>query len=148
MLNLRGTDKAGRDIRDPLATVSAGGNHAGLILGFLQHYYGTGGQDQSLHDPLGALTAKARHGLVTVTVRRTIYVITDIGTRMLEPEEGAAAHGFAKGSLPDMITIDGKSRRLTKTEKYHLVGNSVPPRMVRLLAECNVRRELVAEAAQ
>lgn len=148
MLNLRGTDKAGRDIRDPLATVSAGGNHAGLILGFLQHYYGTGGQDQSLHDPLGALTAKARHGLVTVTVRRTTYVITDIGTRMLEPEEGAAAHGFAKGSLPDVITIDGKSRRLTKTEKYHLVGNSVPPLMVQLLAECNVRRELVAEAAE
>ncbi|RYC10060.1 DNA cytosine methyltransferase [Ciceribacter ferrooxidans] len=149
MLNLRGTDKAGRDAREPLATVSAGGSHAGLILGFLQHYYGTGGQDQSLADPLGALTAKARHGLVTVKVGRETYVITDIGMRMLEPEEGAAAHGFAKGSLPDTITIDGKTRKLTKTEKYHLVGNSVPPRMVQLLAECNVRRELVSlEAAE
>jgi len=149
MLNLRGTDKAGRDAREPLATVSAGGSHAGLILGFLQHYYGTGGQDQSLADPLGALTAKARHGLVTVKVGRETYVITDIGMRMLEPEEGAAAHGFAPGSLPDTITIDGKTRKLTKTEKYHLVGNSVPPRMVQLLAECNVRRELVSlEAAE
>ncbi|MDI6838914.1 MAG: DNA cytosine methyltransferase, partial [Rhizobiaceae bacterium] len=80
---------------------------------------------------------------------RETYVITDIGMRMLEPEEGAAAHGFAKGSLPDTITIDGKTRKLTKTEKYHLVGNSVPPRMVQLLAECNVRRELVSlEAAE
>mgnify|MGYP001370483267 CR=1 FL=1 len=148
MLNLRGTDKAGRDVRDPLAAVNAGGNHAGLILGFLQHYYGTGGQDQSLADPLGALTAKARHGLVTVKVGKETYVITDIGMRMLEPEEGAAAHGFAKGALPDTITIDGKTRKLTKTEKYHLVGNSVPPRMVRLLAECNVRRELAMEAAE
>lgn len=147
MLNLRGTDKCGRDARDPLATVNAGGNHAGLILGFLQHYYGTGGQDQSLADPLGALTAKARHGLVTVKLGRETYVITDIGMRMLEPEEGAAAHGFKPGSLPDTITIDGKERRLTKTEKYHLVGNSVPPRMVQLLAECNVRREF-AEAAE
>lgn len=148
MLNLRGTDKAGRDAREPLAAVSAGGSHAGLILGFLQHYYGTGGQDQPLDDPLGALTAKARHGLVTVKVGRETYVITDIGMRMLEPEEGAAAHGFAPGSLPEMITIDGRTRKLTKTEKYHLVGNSVPPRMVRLLAECNVRRELAMEAAE
>ncbi|MGH6807605.1 MAG: DNA cytosine methyltransferase [Ensifer adhaerens] len=147
MLNLRGTDKCGCDAREPLATVSAGGNHAGLILGFLQHYYGTGGQDQSLSDPLGALTAKARHGLVTVKVGRETFVITDIGMRMLEPEEGAAAHGFRPGSLPETITIDGKERRLTKTEKYHLVGNSVPPRMVQLLAEYNVRREF-AEAAE
>lgn len=148
MLNLRGSDQAGRDVREPVTALCAGGNHAGLILGFLQHYYGTGGQDQSLADPLGALTAKARHGLVTVKVGRDTYVITDIGMRMLEPEEGAAAHGFAKGSLPDTIELDGKTVRLTKTQKYHLVGNSVPPRMVQLLAECNVRRELVREAAE
>lgn len=148
MLNLRGTDKAGRDIREPLSAVSAGGNHAGLILGFLQHYYGTGGQDQSLDDPLGALTSKARHGLVTVKIGRDTYVITDIGVRMLEPEEGAAAHGFKPGALPDQITIDGKVQKLTKTQKYHLVGNSVPPKMIRLLAELNVRHELVMEAAE
>lgn len=148
MLNLRGSDKAGRDIREPVTALCANGNHAGLILGFLQHYYGTGGQDQSLSDPLGALTAKARHGLVTVKVGRETYVITDIGMRMLEPEEGAAAHGFAKGSLPDTIELDGKTVKLTKTQKYHLVGNSVPPRMVKLLAERNVRRELVREAAE
>lgn len=149
MLNLRGSDKAGRDAREPVTALCASGNHAGLILGFLQHYYGSGGQDQSLDDPLGALTSKARHGLVTVKVGRDTYVITDIGMRMLEPEEGAAAHGFAKGSLPDTITIDGKVIRLTKTQKYHLVGNSVPPEMVRLLAVHNVRRELVTlEAAE
>jgi DNA (cytosine-5)-methyltransferase 1 len=75
------------------------------------------------------------------------HYIDDIGMRMLEPEEGAAAHGFAKGALPDEIEIDGKRRRLTKTEKYHLVGNSVPPEMIRLLAECNVAPAF-AEAAE
>ncbi len=148
MLALRGTNKNGRDARDPAATITAGGNHAGLVLGFLHAYYsGNGGYEQTLDDPLGALTQKARHGLVTVKVKGAEYVLTDIGMRMLEPEEGAAAHGFKKGSLPDTITLDGKEVRLTKTQKYHLVGNSVPPKMIRLLAEHNVRREF-AEAAE
>lgn len=145
---MRGSDVAGQDIRQPVPAIMAGGNHANLILAFLQRYYSEGGQDQDIVDPLTALTAKARHGLVTVDVRGVEMVMTDILIRMLEPEEGAAAHGFAPGSLPDQITIDGKVRRLTKTEKYHLVGNSVPPHMVKLLAELNGRRELAAEAAE
>lgn len=162
MMALRGTNRHGRDIQEPVATVTAGGCHAGvmaadlgedandnahLILGFLQHYYSNGKQDDDIAAPLGALTQKARHGLVTATVGRETFVINDIGMRMLEPEEGAAAHGFARGSLPDKITIDGVERKLTKTEKYHLVGNSVPPEMIRLLAACNVRQEF-AEAAE
>lgn len=145
--NLRGTNRDGRAIEEPLSTISAGGSHAHLILAFLQHYYGSGKQDDDVRQPLGALTGKARYGLVEVMVRGVPHYIDDIGIRMLEPEEGAAAHEFKPGSLPPEITIDGKTRRLTKTEKYHLVGNSVPPRMVRLLAECNVRRAF-AEAAE
>lgn len=144
--DMHGTNVAGRDIGEPLAALSAGGNHAHLILGFLQRYFGQGGQDQGLHDPLTALTGKARHGLVTVTVNGVEQVLTDIGTRMFEPEEGAAAHGFPLGSLPDRICIDGNWRRLTKTEKYHLVGNSVPPLPVKRLAEANCRRELMVAA--
>lgn len=145
---MRGSDDAGQPVDHPMPTQTAGGCHEHLILGFLQHYYSSGGQDQALGDPLGAITAKARHGLVTVRVAGTDYVMTDILIRMLEPEEGAAAHGFRPGALPATVTIDGRTRRLTKTQKYHLVGNSVPPRMVQLLAEANVRRELVAEAAE
>ena len=136
----------GRDVEEPLAAPT-GKSHAHLILGFLQHYFGSGKQDDDLRAPLGALTSKARYGLVEVNVRGRTFVIDDIGTRMLEPEEGAAAHGFAPGSLPNEITIDGVTRQLTKTQKYHLVGNSVPPRMIRLLAECNVRPAF-AEAAE
>ncbi|WP_036790226.1 DNA cytosine methyltransferase [Pleomorphomonas koreensis] len=145
---MRGADVAGQPVTLPMPTQTAGGGHETLILGFLQHYYSTGGQDGDLADPLAALTAKARHGLVTVEVDGVDYVMTDILCRMLEPEEGAACHGFLPGSLPAEIVVDGKRQRLTKTQKYHLVGNSVPPRMVQLLAERNVRRELVMEAAE
>lgn len=145
--NMHGTNRDGRPIDEPLSTVSAGGSHAHLILGFLQHYFGSGKQDDDVRQPLGALTGKARYGLVEVMVKGVPHYIDDIGIRMLEPEEGAAAHGFKPGSLPDEITIDGKTRRLTKTEKYHLVGNSVPPRMIKLIAECNVRHAF-AEAAE
>ncbi|WP_296100323.1 DNA cytosine methyltransferase [uncultured Agrobacterium sp.] len=148
MLALRGTNKDGRDIEEPSATITAGGNHAGLILGFLQAYYsGSGGYEQTLGDPIGALTQKARHGLVVVKVKGTEYVLTDIAMRMLEPEEGAASHGFPPGSLPDTIMLDGIEKRLTKTQKYELVGNSVPPKMIRLLAEHNARHAF-AEAAE
>lgn len=147
-----GTRADARAVDEPLATVSASGNHAHLILGFLQHYFGSGKQDDDLRSPIGALTAKARYGLVEVMVKGVPHVLTDIGIRMVEPEEGAAAHGFKPGCLAHEITIvDGKGRTvtrpLTKTEKYHLVGNSVPPRMIQLLAELNVRHEL-AEAAE
>lgn len=148
LLALRGTNKSGRDARDPAATIMAGGNHAGLILAFLQHYYSNGKTDDDLHSPLGALTAKARHGLVTVKARGCDYVMTDVGMRMFEPEEGAAAHGFKSNVFPEWIVVNGKRRRLTKTDKYHLVGNSVPPEMVQMLAEDNGRRELVLEAAE
>lgn len=137
---------AGRDVEEPLAAPTSK-SHAQLILGFLQHYYGSGKQDDDARAPLGALTSKARYGLVEVTVRGQTFIIADIGTRMLEPEEGAAAHGFPPGALPSEITIDGVTRPLTKTQKYHLVGNSVPPKMIRLLAECNARAAF-AEAAE
>lgn len=143
---MRGRSTSARDAREPLAAVSAK-SHAHLILPFLQHYYSNGKTDDDVQSPLGALTSKARYGLVEVKVRGETYVIDDIGTRMLEPEEGAAAHGFKPGALPDEVTIDGEARRLTKTQKYHLVGNSVPPRMIQLLAELNVRPAL-AEAAE
>jgi DNA (cytosine-5)-methyltransferase 1 len=147
LADMRGRSPGGRSAAEPMTAPTAG-SHAHLILAFLQRYYSEGGQDQGIADPLTALTAKARHGLVTVDVRGASFVLDDILMRMLEPEEGAAAHGFAPGSLPDEITIDGRTRRLTKTQKYHLVGNSVPPEMVRLLAACNVRPALAVRAAE
>ncbi len=145
LADMRGRSPGGRDAAEPVSALT-GGSNAHLILGFLQHYFGSGKQDDDVRNPLGALTAKARYGLVEVMVRKIAHYIDDIGIRMLEPEEGAAAHGFARGALPDTVTINGIIRRLTKTEKYHLVGNSVPPWMIELLARANVRPELMVAA--
>jgi DNA (cytosine-5)-methyltransferase 1 len=146
LTELRGTSKAGREIEEPVPALMAGGRHAGLVYAFMQHYYSTGGQDQEIRDPLGATTGKARHGLVTVKAMGEEMVLSDICMRMFTPEEGAAAHGFPKGALPDEIEVGGKVRRLTKTQKYSLVGNSVPPRMVELIARANVRPALATAA--
>jgi DNA (cytosine-5)-methyltransferase 1 len=152
MASLRGTARDGRDVREPSPALTAEGNHEMLILPFLQAYYSSGGQDQGARDPLLAVTAKARHGLVTVEVDGVTMVITDICMRMLDPLEGARAHGFDPASLLHVIEVTDKRGRVTrrpptKTEIGHLVGNSVPPRMVQLLAEANVRRELAGAAA-
>ncbi|AKR57994.1 C-5 cytosine-specific DNA methylase [Devosia sp. H5989] len=146
---LRGADVAGQDICEPLPTQTCGGGHEMLIMPFLQTYYGSGDNNHSALDPLHTVTAGDRHGLVTVEVDGQTMVITDIMMRMLDWSEGARAHGFEPESLMHEIEVVDSRGRVTrrkpnKTECGHLIGNSVPPRMVRLLAECNARRELVA----
>jgi DNA (cytosine-5)-methyltransferase 1 len=149
--SLRGTNVDGCEIDLPLPAQSAGGNHEMLILPFLQAYYMSGSEGQRSDDPLRALTAKARHGLVTVEVDGQTMVMTDICMRMLDPLEGAAAHGFDPRSFDHLITVTDakgrqKVRKPTKTEIGHLVGHSVPKRMVQLLAEANVEPELMVAA--
>lgn len=109
---------------------------------FIRSYYSQGKQDQAIADPLGTVTTKARHALIIVPPDGPATM------RMLSPEECAAAQGFKPGALPEVVEIDGQRRRLTKTERYALVGNSVPPRWAELLARLNVRRELSMEAAE
>jgi DNA (cytosine-5)-methyltransferase 1 len=145
--SLRGTNVDGRDLQQPAPAQSAGGFHEMLILPFLQAYYQCGSVGGRVDDPLRALTERARHGLVTVVIDGVTLVITDICMRMIDPLEGAKAHGFDPKSLLIEIEITDKRgrtvrRKLTKTEMGHLVGNSVPPLMVRLLVEHNVHRAL------
>lgn len=149
--SLRGTDIDGQDIREPLPTQSAGGNHEMLIMPFLQTYYGSGDNNHDVRDPLHTMTVGDRHGLVTVEVDGQTMVITDIMMRMLDWSEGARAHGFDPDSLRHEIeVVDGKGnvkrRPPNKTECGHLIGNSVPPHMVELLAGLNVMPELMVAA--
>ncbi len=147
LIHQRGTSSA-LPADGPLPTVTTGGNrggdHIGQVAAFLTKYYGTGGQDQSARSPLGALSTADRFGIVGVTIAGQAYVVADIGMRMLEPEEAAAAHELR---LPDTIEINGVRRALTKTEKMRLVGNSVPKRMARLLAEANSRHAITGRAS-
>ncbi|MBB3396857.1 DNA cytosine methyltransferase [Rhizobium sp. BK060] len=152
LTRLRGNDKDGQDICHPLPTQTCGGGHEMLIMPFLQAYYGSGSEGGRADDPLRALTGLARHGLVTVEVNGQTMVITDICMRMLDPLEGAAAHGFDPTSFDHVIEFtDERGKRVkrkpSKRELGHLVGNSVPKKMITLLAECNGRYEFV-EAAE
>lgn len=138
LLHLRGNCD-GRDVDDPLMTVSAAGQHHGLVectlspseeagalrvAAFLMRYYGQGGQWSGLDDPLTTITTKDRMALVTVTIAGTPYVIVDIGLRMLEPRELYNANDFP----PDYIIDRGHdSRRFSKSAQVRMVGNSVDP---------------------
>jgi DNA (cytosine-5)-methyltransferase 1 len=142
LAHLRGTGTA-LPADGPLPTLTTsggrGGGHVAAVAAFLTKYYGEGGVAQEADEPLHTVSTKARFGVVTTTIAGQPYIVADIGMRMLAPEEAAAAHELR---LPAEIEIDGRRRRLTKSEAMRLIGNSVPKRMARLLAEANVRHAL------
>jgi DNA (cytosine-5)-methyltransferase 1 len=141
--HLRGTSNV-LDATNPVPTITAGGGHVATVAAFMTKYYSSGGQDQACDEPLHTLATKARFSVVSVAIHGVPYVVSDIGMRMLSPHEAAAAHEL---TLPAAITINGTVRPLTKTECMRLVGNSVPKRMARLLAQANAAHALYSPAA-
>lgn len=146
------------DPAQPIRTLLAGGTHQPLIecelspeaaagaervAAFLMTYYGTGGQWADLGLPSPPVTTRDRLALVTVTLGGTDYVITDIGMRMLDPDELFACQGF-----PPSYVIDRRpdGRKLPKYEQTHMCGNSVSPPPMRALVECNVGELVAAES--
>ena len=123
------------DMRDPKKTVLAGGTHAAEVRAFLIKYYGTGGQEQSVDDPLHTATAKARFGLVTV--RGETYQIADIGMRMLTPRELFRAQGFPDSYQIETGSTPAGAISLNKTAQVRMCGNSVCPPMARALVAAN-----------
>ncbi len=124
----RGTCAHGQDARETMPTVTAGGYHLAEVRAFLIKYYSSGGQDQSLTDPMHTLTHRARLGLVTVQGQD--YQIVDIGLRMLQPDELLRAQfgRFAK----DYVLIGTKARQVAA------IGNSVPPELAEAVVRANV----------
>ena len=138
LLHLRGNCDA-RPLDEPLRTVSAGGEHHGLVeyrlskgdeagalrcAAFLMRYHGTGGQWCDLRGPMTTVTTHDRLALVTVWIRGEPWVIVDICLRMLEPRELYRAQGF-----PDSYVIDRghDGRKFSKATQIRLCGNAVPP---------------------
>ena len=116
----------GDSVNSPIGTVTAGSNgHAALVKAFLVKYYGEGGQDQSLREPMHTIPTKDRMGLVTVAEEE--HYIADIGMRMLVPRELYRAQGFPESYIIDR-GADGKP--LTKTAQVRMCGNSVCPPLV------------------
>lgn len=142
-------DGAGQDLRNPAPTICAKGSIQRLVsvelspeqqagaervAAFLVNYYGNG-TALDLREPLDTVTTRDRMALVTVMVRGTPYVVTDIRLRMLRPDELFRAQGFPRDYIIDR-TADG--RPISNTNAVRMVGNSVSPPPLRALAEANL----------
>ncbi len=150
---------AGQALRDPAPTICAKGSIQRLVsvelspeqqagaervAAFLVNYYGAG-TALDLREPLDTVTTRDRMALVTVMVRGTPYVITDIRLRMLRPDELFRAQGFPPDYVIDR-TADG--RPISATHAVRMVGNSVSPPPLRALAEANLEPAMaIREAA-
>lgn len=129
----------GKDIRQPLPTITAGDGHFGEVRAFLIKYYGQGtGQD--IEEPLDTVTSRDRFGLVTI--EGVDYQIVDIGLRMLEPKELYGCQGF-----PDdyIIDHDYTGKTYPRTEQVKRCGNSVSPMIPNALVRANLRELCVGE---
>lgn len=136
--------------RAPLPTITAGGEHHGLVTyhlskeheegalrcaAFLMRYHGTGGQWTDLRDPMTTVTTHDRLALVTVWFKGEPWVIVDICLRMLTPRELYNAQDFPASYIID-CTSSGKL--LSKTAQIHMCGNSVSPLPMRLIVAANM----------
>lgn len=122
----------GRDITEPIPTITAGDGHFGEVRAFLIKYYGDAtGQD--IKAPLDTVTTKDRFGLVTIA--GVDYQIVDIGLRMLEPKELYGCQGF-----PDdyIIDHDYTGKAYPRSEQVRRCGNAVCPPIPAALVRANM----------
>lgn len=129
----------GKDIRQPLPTITAGDGHFGEVRAFLIKYYGDAtGQD--IEQPLDTVTTKDRFGLVTI--EGIDYQIVDIGLRMLEPKELYGCQGF-----PDdyIIDHDYTGKTYPRSEQVKRCGNAVCPPIPAALVKANLPELCVAK---
>ena len=129
----------GKDIRQPLPTITAGDGHFGEVRAFLIKYYGDAtGQD--IEQPLDTVTTKDRFGLVTI--EGVDYQIVDIGLRMLEPKELYGCQGF-----PDdyIIDHDYTGKTYPRSEQVRRCGNAVCPPIPAALVKANLPELCVTE---
>lgn len=122
----------GRDIKDPIPTITAGDGHFGEVRAFLIKYYGQG-VGQNVDEPLDTITSRDRFGLVTI--EGVDYQIVDIGLRMLEPKELYGCQGF-----PDdyIIDHDYTGKTYPRSEQVRRCGNAVCPPIPAALVRANL----------
>lgn len=111
-----------RPVSEPAPTIATAGAVA-LVEPYLVKYHGTGGA-RSVGKPFDTVTTKDRFGLArpVVVIEGNEYLL-DIGFRMLQPHELAAAQGFPKD-----YKFTG-----TKTDQVKQIGNAVPCGLSRAL---------------
>ena len=129
----------GKNIKDPIPTITAGDGHFGEVRAFLIKYYGQG-TGQSVKDPLDTVTSRDRFGLVTI--KGVDYQIVDSGLRMLEPRELYGCQGF-----PDdyIIDHDYTGKTYPRSEQVRRCGNAVCPPIPAALVKANLPEMCVAK---
>lgn len=129
----------GRDIKEPIPTITAGDGHFGEVRAFLIKYYGQGtGQD--IREPLDTVPTHDRFGLVTI--EGVDYQIVDIGLRMLEPKELYGCQGFPEDYI---IDHDYTGKAYPRSEQVKRCGNAVCPPIPAALVRANLPEMCVAE---
>ena len=122
----------GRDITEPIPTITSGDGHFGEVRAFLIKYYGQGiGQD--IEEPLDTVTSRDRFGLVTIA--GVDYQIVDIGLRMLEPKELYGCQGVPEDYI---IDHDCYGKKISRSEQVRKCGNMVPPKFSEALVRANL----------
>ncbi len=122
----------GRDITEPIPTITSGDGHFGEVRAFLIKYYGQG-IGQEVNEPLDTIPTHDRFGLVTIA--GVDYQIVDIGLRMLEPKELYGCQGF-----PDdyIIDHDYTGKEYPRSEQVRRCGNAVCPPIPAALVRANL----------
>ena len=129
----------GKNITEPIPTITAGDGHFGEVRAFLVKYYGQG-TGQAVTDPLDTIPTHDRFGLVTI--QGVDYQIVDIGLRMLEPRELYGCQGFPKDYIIDH-GYDGK--KYSRSEQVKRCGNAVCPPIPAALVRSNLPELCVSE---
>lgn len=144
LTKFRGTN-IGAAVSDALHTISAQGQHHGLVCAFLVKYYGSEQASHAIDDALGTVTTHDRFGLGLVRLGGEPYQITDICMRMLSPRELARAQGF-----PDWYVLDPlhEGRRVSKRAQIAGIGNSVVPAVMAAILRANLPDSPVKGAMQ
>ncbi len=125
----------GRDVTDPIPTITAGDGHFAEVRAFLKKYY-----RQDDKEPLDIIASNGRLGLVVV--EGVVYQIVDIGFRMLEPKELYGCQGF-----PDdyIIDHDYTGKTYPRSEQVRRCGNAVCPPIPAALVKANLPELCIAE---
>lgn len=115
-----------------IAKPFSGDDHFQEVRAFMLKYYSEGGQHSGVDEPVHTIPTKARMGLVTVSGYD--YQVTDIGMRMLAPEELYRAQGFGNHYI-HRYTADGRS--LSVSAQTRMCGNSVSPDQAEAVVRAN-----------
>lgn len=130
LIKLRGTCKDGQRTDQPMATITAGGQHVGEVQTCLA---------VEIYDEARAAVVREflhQHGLSEFTLIDEVkFRIVDIGMRMLQPHELYRAQGFPAWYIIDR---DYRGTKYAKDKQVARCGNAVPPPFAEALVRANM----------